>query len=132
MRQPNRLSNILHRQFDARPCPRHRSCVEPWPLLDYNIQSAFQTDEETTTTVDEKGNAQMLQVFAQESYRFNDKLSGSAGLHATYFSINDCCQVLKKQATNETNKIETHHIKRSNTCCIIVSHKAPIFNSTEY
>jgi hypothetical protein len=58
-------------------------------LLNYNVKSSILTDVESTIVVDEKGNGTMFQAYAQQMYRFNDKLSGSAGLHGTYFSINE-------------------------------------------
>ena len=57
-------------------------------LLSYNVNSNFTKNGVNTTTVNEKGEGKMLQGFVQKTYRFNDKLSGSFGLHGTYFSIN--------------------------------------------
>ena len=58
-------------------------------LLNYNIKSVLNTIGNKTTTVNENGNGNMLQAFAQNNYRFNDQFTGSFGVHATYFSINN-------------------------------------------
>lgn len=58
-------------------------------LLSYDFLTVRNIQGENNIDVNENGNGTMFQLYAQEIYRFNSKLSGSIGLHGTYFSINE-------------------------------------------
>ncbi len=81
-----RLSSNYTRKFGAKTT--FKTGVV-YSRLHYDLFREFSENGVTDTEVDEKGNGQLFQSFAQAKYRFSKNLWATAGVHATYFSINE-------------------------------------------
>ncbi len=57
--------------------------------MDFSFDAKYNDDNVLKTYLENKGNTQLIQVYAHWKYRFNEKLTMNSGLHYTRFLLNN-------------------------------------------